>query len=97
MKRSFSVFLMLVATLLHEEITDVVDYIPVTGSSGTFDAPGNIGNGRNDQIDVELTLPLDRLGIPNGLLKSTNIWRFSAVRDPVTGENRVISGERPQA
>jgi len=86
----------LVATLLHEEITDVVDYIPVTGSSGTFDAPGNIGNGRNDQIDVELTLPLDRLGIPNGLLKSTNIWRFSAVRDPVTGENRVISGERPQ-
>ncbi len=86
----------LTATLLHEEIKDVVDYIPVTGSAGTFDAPGNIGNGRNDQIDVELALPLDRFGIPNGLLKSTNIWRFSAVRDPVTAGNRVISGERPQ-
>ncbi len=86
----------LVATLLHEEIKNVVDYVPVTGSSGTFDAPGNIGNGRNDQIDIELTLPIDRLGIPNGLLKATNIWRFSSVRDPVTGHDRVISAERPQ-
>jgi hypothetical protein len=85
-----------VVKLLHESIEHVVDYIPVTNSSGTFDAPGNIGTGRNDQIDVELTLPLDKLGLPNGLLKSTDIWRLSSVRDPVTGLNRVISGERPQ-
>jgi hypothetical protein len=84
-----------VVTLLHEDIKDVVDYIPVTNSSGTFDAPGNIGNGRNDQIDVELTLPLDRLGLSNGLLKATNIFRFSSVPDPVTGKDRVISAERP--
>lgn len=86
----------LVATFLHEQIKDVVDYIPVTGTSGMFDAPGNIGNGRNDQIDTELTLPLDRLDIPNGLLKVSNIWRFSRVRDPVTGEKRGITAERPQ-
>ncbi|HEY1630026.1 MAG TPA: TonB-dependent receptor [Rhizomicrobium sp.] len=85
-----------VITLLHEDIKDVVDYIPVTNSSGTFDAPGNIGNGRNDQIDVELTLPLDKIGLTNGLLKATNIFRFSSVPDPVTGNNRVISAERPQ-
>jgi len=85
-----------VVTLLHEEIKGVVDYIPVTNSSGTFDAPGNIGNGTNNQIDVETTLPLDKLGLTNGLLKSTDIWRFSNVPDPETGEGRKISGERPQ-
>jgi TonB-dependent receptor-like protein len=85
-----------VATFMHEDIKDVVDYVPVTNSSGTFDAPGNIGNGRNDQIDVELTLPLDKLGLANGLLKATNIFRFSSVPDPVTGKDRVISAERPQ-
>jgi outer membrane receptor protein involved in Fe transport len=86
----------LVATLLHEEGKDIVDYIPVTGASGMFDGPGNIGNGRNNQFDVELTLPLDKLGVSNGLLKVTNIWRFSAVRDPVTGDKRRVSAQRPQ-
>jgi len=86
----------IVVTLLHEKIKDVVDYIPITNLSGTFDAPGNIGTGSNDQVDVELTLPLDKLGLSNGLIKATNIFRFSKVRDPETGDNRVISGERPQ-
>ena len=85
-----------VATLMHEEISDVVDLVPVTGLSGTFDAPGNIGNGQNNEIDLSLTVPLDRLGIPNGLFTSTDTWSLSSVRDPVTGEHRVISGERPQ-
>ena len=86
----------LVLTLLHQDGKDVVDQIPVTGPSGTFDAPGNIGNGRNNQIDVETTLPLDRMGLTNGLLKTTTIWRDSAVRDPVTGLKRRVSGQRPQ-
>ncbi|HEY2069166.1 MAG TPA: TonB-dependent receptor [Rhizomicrobium sp.] len=85
-----------VVTLLHEDIKDVVDYIPITNSSGTFDAPGNIGNGRNDQVDVEMTLPLDKIGLSSALLKTTSIFRFSSVPDPVTGKDRVISAERPQ-
>ena len=86
----------LVVTLLHQDGKDVVDQIPVTGSSGTFDAPGNIGGGRNNQVDIEMTLTLDRLGLANGLLKTTTIWRDSAVRDPVTGQKRRVSGQRPQ-
>jgi len=85
----------LVLTLTHEDISGVLDYIPVTGSSGVFDAPGNIGDGHKNQIDAELTLPLDKLGLTGGLLKATDIWRFSGVRDPVTGRERVISGVRP--
>ena len=86
-----------VLQLVHEEITDVVDFVPVTAPDGTiFDAPGNIGNGQNNQINAQVTLPLDWIGIENGLLKSTFDFQLSSVRDPVTGVNRVISGERPQ-
>ena len=84
------------ATLLHEEITDVSDLIVVSDGMGSFfDAPGNIGYGTNNQIDIEATLPLDFLGIENGLLKSTTIWRSSRVHDPVTGDIRVITAQRP--
>ncbi len=86
----------IVATFMHERISDVEDLVPVMGPSGVFDAPGNIGTGTNNQFDIELTLPLDRLGLPNGLIKATNIWRASSVPDPVTGKDRVISGQRPQ-
>jgi hypothetical protein len=86
-----------VLTYMHEDIKDVVDYIPVAGPNGVlFDAPGNIGNGTNDQINVNLTLPLDKLGLTNGLLKATNVFKLTNVKDPVTGQDRVISGTRPQ-
>ena len=85
-----------VLTFLHEEITDVVDLVPIFTPTTAFDAPGNIGNGTNDEIHVELTLPLDKIGIKNGLISATNIWRISNVRDPLTGEPRRISVQRPQ-
>ncbi|MEI9888115.1 MAG: TonB-dependent receptor [Rhizomicrobium sp.] len=84
-------------SLLHEEITDVVDLVPVSdGAGGFFDAPGNIGYGTNNQLDIEVTLPLDWLGIDNGLLKTTSIWRASRVHDAVTGLTRGIAAQRPQ-
>ncbi len=86
----------LIVSLMHERISDVVDLVPVTVLGSTFDAPGNIGNGRNNEIKVELTLPLDKLGISGGRLTSTSIWDLSEVTDPVTGMKRVISGQRPQ-
>ena len=81
----------LVVTAMHEEIKDVVDYIPIYSPTGDYDAPGNIGSGRNNQIDAELTLPLDKIGLTNGLLKATDIFRKTEVRDPVTGMERSIS------
>ncbi len=86
-----------VATFMHEEITDVVDLIPVKDSEGdVFDAPGNIGSGTNDKLDFSLTLPLDWIGLTNGVLKSVNSLQWSRVRDPVTGQERIISAQRPQ-
>ena len=85
-----------VVTLMHEDIKDVVDFVPIVSPGGTFDAPGNIGNGQDNQITVQGTLPLDRIGIAGGLLSTTSIFNLTSVRDPVTGVNRVISGQRPQ-
>ncbi len=84
-----------VATLTHAEITDATDLVPIVGPGYAFDAPGNIGAGTQDTLQVDVTLPLDKFGIKNGLIKSTNLWRNSQVTDPLTGEKRRISGERP--
>jgi hypothetical protein len=68
----------------------------VVGSSGSFDAPGNIGGGHKNIIDLETVLPLDRFGLSGGRFKTTTIWTLSGVRDPATGETRRISGVRPR-
>ena len=86
-----------VLTFMHEDIKDVVDFVPITDSLGNvFDAPGNIGNGQDNQISVQATLPLDRVFIPNGLLVTTGTFNLTSVVDPVTGTNRTISAQRPQ-
>ena len=84
-----------VVTVLHEQIGDVNDYAPIPGASTPVDGPGNIGSGRSDQLDIEGNIPLDRLGLKGGLLKTTTIWRTSSVHDPITHELRRISGQRP--
>lgn len=76
----------------HDRVQQVVDLIPV---AGRFDAPGNIGDGTRDEVRLSLTLPLDRLGVSGGLVRFNGTRRWSSVTDPVTGQDRRISGERP--
>jgi outer membrane receptor protein involved in Fe transport len=86
-----------VVSLMHEDIKDVVDLLPVEVSPGVFfDAPGNIGDGKNDVLNLTVTLPLDRLGLTGGLIKTQATLQHSEVTDPTTGQKRIISGERPQ-
>ena len=84
-----------VVRYLHEKIQDVIDLLPVIGPGFAFDSPGNIGDGTNDELAIQGTVPLDKLHISGGLLKTTTTWRVSDVRDPLTGERRRISGQRP--
>lgn len=76
----------------HDRVQQVVDLIPV---AGRFDAPGNIGDGTRDEVRLSLTLPLDRLGVSGGIVRFNGTRRWSSVTDPVTGQDRRISGERP--
>ena len=80
-----------VLTLLHEDITDLEDYIPVGGG---LDAPGNVPHAVSDRITLSGTIPLDFLGLHNGLLKPSLYWENSSLADPVTAMTRRISGQR---
>jgi hypothetical protein len=81
------------------DVNDPNDGVPDAADSDdgpdVFDAPGNIGDGTSDEAALSLTLPLDRLGVKNGLLQGQGTWRVSAVTDPTTGEKRRISGQHP--
>jgi len=77
-------------TAFHHWITDVLDLLPLTP---TFDAPGNIGDGRRWGLILETTLPLDWINLDNAQLGLKARWQDSTVVDPVTGRDRVLSGE----
>lgn len=95
-----------VLTFRHEEISDVVDLFPrdvmvdtdndnIPDTSVLLVGPGNIGSGKNDEISFNLTLPLANLGLKGAELKIETEWEDSEVTDPLTGEKRRISGQRP--
>lgn len=75
----------------YAEYEDVVDLIPLVGG---FDGVGNIGDGTADAFQIRLTLPTDRLGIPNGRLQTRARWSDTSVTDAVTGEARRFRGSQ---
>ncbi|MBX3485510.1 TonB-dependent siderophore receptor [Phenylobacterium sp.] len=87
----------LVLTVRHFELSDVVDRVPIFGPTGAIlaDSPGNIGNGTKDEYALNLTLPLDRLGVPGAQFRGYVIRRRTRVTDPLTGIKREISVLRP--
>ena len=72
-----------------ENITDLVDYIPIGGG---LDGPGNIPKATNNIYNLQMSLPLDRLGAEGTTIKPSMVWKDAAVPDPVTGATRQISG-----
>jgi hypothetical protein len=80
-------------TLRHSDISGAVDRIE--DPSGLFDEPGNIGHAREDELALDVTAPLDRLFISNGLIKTTATWRDTRVTDPTTGMARPLSQIHP--
>ncbi len=57
-----------------------------------FDAPGNIGTGRQKFAKGTIAAPLGRFGIKGGRLDLTGMIQDLSVRDPYTHENRRFSG-----
>lgn len=82
-------------TLRYEDISDAIDHIPVVAGDRSYDAIGNIGDGERAVIEVNMTLPLDDLGIHGGIFEADATWRESRVVDPATGIGRRISDEVP--
>lgn len=95
-----------VLTFRHEDITDVVDLFPrdvmidtdndnIPDTDVLLVGPGNIGDGTNETLIFNLTLPLANLGLEGAELKVETEWTDSEVTDPLTGVKRRISGQRP--
>ncbi|HYC69497.1 TonB-dependent receptor plug domain-containing protein [Brevundimonas sp.] len=78
--------------LRHDEITDVIDVIPLDQG---LSAVGNIGDGTLDQLNLNVAVPTDKLGIAGGMFRFRNTWNHTEVTDPTTGEIRPISNVRP--
>ena len=85
----------LTLTYVHDEISDVIDRVLVVTPDDVFDAPGNIGGGTRDALTLDAAAPLDRFGFTGGRVRSVLLWRTSEVVDPVTGQPRGISEEKP--
>lgn len=83
----------LVVTYRRQQIDNVVDRIPIVGSSGVFDAPGNIGSATEDDLLANVTIPLGWLGLKGAQIKGQGTMRHSRVADPTTGQLRTISGQ----
>jgi outer membrane receptor protein involved in Fe transport len=95
-----------VLTFRHEDISDVVDLFPRrvqvdTDNDGVLETifvegPGNIGDGTNDVLIFNLTMPLKHVGWNGAEVKIETQWEDSEVTDPLTGDKRRISGQRPE-
>lgn len=90
-ERRFGELGVLKGTLFYNHISDVEDLLPL---SAEFEAPGNIGDGERFGIRVEATLPLQTLGLDGARIDIEGRWQHSSVADPVTGEERRLSGEQ---
>lgn len=78
-----------------ERISDVIDRAPVFG--GAFDAPANIGDARRRGVTLNVSAPLDVVGLADARLDVTGSVEQSEVTDPVTGETRELSGAERHA
>jgi outer membrane receptor protein involved in Fe transport len=76
-------------TAFHHWISNVLDLLPITSM---FEAPGNIGDGRRWGAELGSTIPLEKVGLSGARLDVSARWQDSSVVDPVTGEDRVLSG-----
>ena len=74
--------------LRHDEISDVIDVIPLEAG---LSAIGNIGDGTLDRLSVNIQAPLDRFGFSGGRISARNTWNHTEVTDPTTGKTRSIS------
>ena len=75
----------------HDKIIDAIDRIPLDDG---LSAVGNIGDGTLDQLSLNVTVPLDKMGLSGARFTFRNDWNRTRVTDPTTGDERPISGVR---
>ncbi len=65
------------------------------GPVGASEAAVSIGAAERRKLDVNLSAPLEPLGLDGAKLTGQVTWQWSEVADPFTGAERALSGETP--
>ncbi|NCF52630.1 hypothetical protein GWP57_13555 [Gammaproteobacteria bacterium] len=89
-ERRFGDVAVVKGTVFHNWVEDTLDFLPLTP---TFEVNGNIGDARRWGVILETTLPVFPARLENARLDFKARWQDSTVVDPVTGDDRVLSGE----
>jgi hypothetical protein len=58
-------------------------------------SPVSVAGGARQEANVDLSLPLDGLGLADTSVETQGAWQQSRIHDPLTGEYRAVSGETP--
>lgn len=74
----------------HDQVDAVQDQIPIAGLS---DGPGNLGDGTRTGARIDVTAPLDLIGLAGGELRLKGMAQDTRVTDPTTGQERRFSDE----
>ncbi|HEY2658904.1 MAG TPA: TonB-dependent receptor plug domain-containing protein [Caulobacteraceae bacterium] len=83
-------------TLRRSEITDAVDRIlGFDPAAGYFDEGGNVPKGSENDLIVDVTVPLDRVWLKHAQFKTTGTWRDAEVIDPTTHQQRTQTQIHP--
>jgi len=80
-------------SVVHQDVSHILDDKPLVTPDGIFDVRGDIGGGRSDWLSLHTSVPTDAVGLTGGLLSVNGDWRDSAVKDPLTGIKRRFSVE----
>lgn len=77
-----------------ENLIDLVATSEVSSSGlGRVYEPRNIGSGKTYGIELDLSTPLDVIGLPNTGVFFNYTWLESEVKDPFTGQDRPFTNQ----
>lgn len=85
----------LVITGRQEWVDNLVDRVVVVSPEGVFDSVGNIGRARRRELEADANLPLDGVAWRGLTVRASALVRDTRATDPLTHEQRRISGEAP--
>ncbi|WP_114953663.1 TonB-dependent receptor plug domain-containing protein [Sphingosinicella terrae] len=84
--------------LFYRDIDDLIELVatgedPLNGEPGNVYQARNIGEGRLWGVEIDLSTPLDFLGLPDTGFFANYTWLDSETTDPFTGEERRFNNQ----
>ncbi|WP_187275718.1 TonB-dependent receptor plug domain-containing protein [Parahaliea aestuarii] len=83
--------------LFYRDIEDVIEItdtgLPYDDGDGTIFTPQNIGDGTASGVELDISTPLDFIGLDNTGFYANYAWLDSEIEDPFTGEDRAFRNQ----